>query len=195
MPAGPMDSIDRTKQRIEEIIAKSEVPEDPLHSRNTLEWLLKIEPEADHALQIAALGHDLERAIGDSKVSRKDYPDYDSFKAAHARNSSDILRGVMAEYGVQEDVIEEACRLVLLHEVGGDPRAQLLQHADSLSFFEVNLPLYFKREGEEETRRRALWGYERLSEKERSIVRNVSYHNERLDCLLREIIQICDNNL
>lgn len=190
-----MNNLDCVKKRIRSTIAGSSVPEDPKHAENTLQWLLKLNPDADEALRIAALGHDIERAIEERKVRREDFADYDAFKAAHAENSSEILRSIMTECGVREDVIEEACRLVLLHEVGGDPRAQLLQHADSLSFFEVNLPLYLKREGWEESRRRALWSYERLSEKERTIVRNFSYQNERINSLLKEIFKIYNNGI
>ena len=55
--AGIMDSFDCAKQRIRKIIARSSVPEDPLHAENTLKWLLKLEPKADPALQIAAYAH------------------------------------------------------------------------------------------------------------------------------------------
>ncbi len=51
------------KKKIEKIIKNSLVTEDPIHSKNTLEWLLKLKPDADEALQIAALAHDIERAI------------------------------------------------------------------------------------------------------------------------------------
>ena len=58
---------------MEWIIKKSQVPEDPIHSKNTLEWLLKLKPDADDALKIAALGHDIERAIAERKVRREDF--------------------------------------------------------------------------------------------------------------------------
>ncbi len=53
----------------------------------------------------------------------------------------------MEECGVDDSVIEEACRLVTLHEVGGDNRSDLIKDADSTSYFEVNMPLYYQREG------------------------------------------------
>ena len=49
-------SIRRAKSRIRALIARSEVAEDPRHAENTLKWLLRTEPSADEALQIAALG-------------------------------------------------------------------------------------------------------------------------------------------
>ena len=85
-----MDNIVCVKKKIEEIIRHSPVPEDPIHSKNTLEWLLKLNPHADDALKIAALGHDIERAIEKRKVRRGDYENYDEFKKAHALNSATI---------------------------------------------------------------------------------------------------------
>jgi hypothetical protein len=66
-----MHSIDCVKKRIEEIIKTSPVPEDPIHSKNTLEWLLWLKPDADEALQIAALGHDIERAIKSMRSTQR----------------------------------------------------------------------------------------------------------------------------
>ena len=50
-----MDKISLVKRKIEEVIKGSSVPEDPIHSKNTLEWLLKLKPDADESLKIAAL--------------------------------------------------------------------------------------------------------------------------------------------
>ncbi len=46
-----------------------------------------------------------------------------------------------------EALTQEVHRLVCLHEVGGDLRSDLLKDADSLSYFDVNLPRYFERGG------------------------------------------------
>ncbi|MCH8932999.1 MAG: hypothetical protein IH923_08035, partial [Nitrospinae bacterium] len=81
-----MDSIECAKRKIREVIAGSRVPEDPRHADNTLEWLLKFDPKTDPAMQIAALAHDIDRAVEARKVRRSDFDDYDVFKAAHAKN-------------------------------------------------------------------------------------------------------------
>ena len=184
-----MRSINCVKEKIEAIIAASPVPEDPNHSKNTLEWLLRLEPDADEALKLAALGHDLERAMEKRKVRRVDFKDFDEFKAVHAGNSADILREVMEDCGVEEDIVEEVCRLVRLHEVGGDPRSDLLKNADGISYFDVNLPLYFERNGWDETKRRTIWGYRRLSERMKKIAAGLSYENEELNRLLRSAVK------
>jgi hypothetical protein len=184
-----MNTIERAKARIRTIIAGSKVPEDPRHAENTLEWLLKLDSNADHALQIAALAHDIDRAVEARKVHRSDYDDYDAFKSAHAHNSAKILREVLDKCAVDSSTADEACRLVALHEVGGDPRSDLLKDADSISYFDTNVSLYFQREGWQETMRRCIWGYRRLSVQMKKVAKNITYHDETLTRLLKEAIQ------
>ena len=183
-----MNSIECTKQKIRAIVARSTVPEDPLHSSNTREWLLKLKPDADEALQIAALGHDIERAFEKRKVKRADFSDYDAFKAAHARNSAGIIVEIMRECGVSEHMIEDVYHLVCLHETGGDKRSDIIKDADSLSFFEVNVPLYFQRNTWEEAKWRCIWGYKRLSENVKPFVLTISYRSKGLKTLVKQAI-------
>ncbi len=184
-----MDPIERARLRIAEVIAGSSVPEDPRHSSNTLEWLLRLDLDAGTALQLAALGHDIDRAVSTRKVRRADFDYYDEFKAAHARNSATILGEIIGECGVREESLtREVHRLVCRHEVGGDPRADLLVDADSISYFDVNLPLYHARNSREETLRRCVWGYERLSPRARSIVAQLRQPSDELETLMAEVI-------
>ena len=184
-----MDSIECAKRRVRATIAGSQVPEDPLHAENTLEWLLRLDPKAEQALQIAALAHDIDRAIENQKVRRGDFDDYDVFKAAHARNGAKILRTVLDECGVAELTQDEACRLVAQHEVGGDPSSDLLKDADSISFFDINMPFYYQREGWEETKRRSIWGYRRLSPRMKELTNDLTFEDETLRRLLTEAIR------
>ncbi len=127
-----INGIKRVKKTIETVIADSRVPEDSIHSKNTLAWLLRLKPDADEALQIAALGHDIERAIEHRKVRRADFDDYDEFKAAHARNSALVLKEIMQKCGLPAAISDDVCRLVCRHEVGGDERSDLLKDADAM---------------------------------------------------------------
>ncbi len=183
-----MDNVDCAKQKIRAVIAGSQVPEDPGHADNTLEWLLRLEPDAGEALQLAALAHDIDRAIEEIKVRRADFGDYDVFKAAHARHGAELLRPILTACGVERNITEEACRLVEFHEVGGDPGSDLLKDADSISYFDVNLPLYFQREGWDETKRRSHWGYRRLTPRAQEIVKHIHHEDRELARLLREVI-------
>ncbi len=162
------------RQRIRRFIARSPVAEDPRHAENTLAWLLKLEPRADEALQLAALAHDIERARPD-RLRREDYADYDRFKADHAARGALMLAEILRRCRVDPELAAESCRLVKLHETGGDPRSDLLRDADSLSFFDLNLPLYHQREGDEETLRRCSWGVRRLSRRGRELLSGMDH--------------------
>ena len=190
-----MNSIEKAKKIIREIIAGSSVPEDPLHAENTLKWLLKLEPKADQAFQIAALAHDIDRADEKNKIKRKDYEDFDKFKQAHADNSTKILREILKRCGVDDSITKEDCRLVTKHETGGDTNSDLLKDADSISFFENNLPHYYKREGKKEAMRRAAWGYLRISKQRRNIVWSITYEDKDLMNLVEQVIQEADSDV
>ncbi len=167
---GTGDAMACAVARVRARLALSEVPEDPRHGENTVQWLLRLHPEADEALRLAALAHDIDRATPE-RVRREDFRDYDAFKAAHARRGARLLRGILEGCGLEPALVEEACRLVAHHEAGGDPRADILRDADSLSFYDTNLPLYLRRQGPEEALRRARWGWARLSERGRALLR------------------------
>ena len=179
-----MDNIDCVKKKMEWIIKKSQVPEDPIHSKNTLEWLLKLKPDADDALTIAALGHDIERAIEERKVRREDYKDYDEFKEAHASNSAKILAEIMKECNISKKLADDIFFLVRHHETGGTRRVDILRDADSISFFHVNLPYYFLRNSVEETKRRCLWGYRKLPKNMQEVVVKFNYNDKELESLV-----------
>jgi hypothetical protein len=164
------------------------VPEDSLHSENVLKWIIKLKSDADEALQIAAIAHDIDRADGHKKVKRNNFLDYNKFKLEHAKNSANILKGILIKCDVKQSIIDESCRLVEQHEVGGDLRSDLLKDADSISFFEINMPFYFRREGYEETLKRCIWGYNRLSPKMKKICQNITYSQQLLDNILKEAI-------
>lgn len=183
-----MDSIKCAKQNIRAIISKSSVPEDSFHSENVLEWIIKLKSDSDEALQIAALAHDIDRADEHKKVKRKNFSDYNTFKSEHAKNSANILKDILIKCHVKQSIIDDSCRLVEYHEVGGDPLSDLLKDADSISFFKINMPFYFQREGYEETLKRCIWGYNRLSSKMKKICQSITYSQKLLDNILIEAI-------
>ena len=153
-----------------------------------MEWLFWLNPDADEALQIAALGHDIERAIEERKVRREDYQNYDEFKAAHASNSAKILAELMKECSISKGLADDSFYLVCHHERGGTRRSDILRDADSISFFHVNLPYYFIRNGVEETKRRYLWGYRRLPNNLKGLVAEFDYQNRELASLVKTCI-------
>ena len=190
-----MDKINLVKRKIEEVIKGSSVPEDPIHSINTLEWLLKLMPDAGESLKTAALGHDIERAIEKRKVRRQDYKDYDAFKDAHALNSANVLTEIMQACDIDKKMINEVFFLVRHHETGGTDQVDILKDADSISYFDVNLPLYFIRNNLKETSRRCLWGYKRLSDQGKKIVAELNYQNKEIKSLVKVCIDECEQTI
>ena len=61
----------------------------------------------------------------------------------------------MEDCGVPQDLASKVYWLVCRHETGGAP-PDLIKDADSISFFEVNLPLYYKRHSRKEVLQRDL---------------------------------------
>ncbi len=73
-----MNRFNLVKKEIKELLLKSPLKFDPVHSALTLKWLLKLKSNADEALQIAALAHDIERAV--TGITEKDLKDYSYLK-------------------------------------------------------------------------------------------------------------------
>lgn len=176
------------QEKIRNIIARSKVPEDPIHAEDTLRILLELHPGADHALRLAALGHDIERAFPRGiRVEQTGFKSYDEFKWRHAMNSARIMRGILMKCEIDKVFVEKVEELVLHHEVGGTKEADILKDADSLSFFHTNLSLYMERESYERVLKRVKWGLDRLSP------RGLKYLKERLvpnNKLLKKVIEM-----
>lgn len=143
-------------------------------------------------MQLAALAHDIDWADEKTKVKRADFDDYDAFKAAHARHGAVILKEILVNCQVEPTIIEQACELVIQHEVGGNVLSDLLKDADSLSYFEVNMPPYYAREGYAEILRRCKWGYQRLSPKMKPYLKNMSYQKQVLNEIVQETLSSCE---
>jgi hypothetical protein len=112
------------------------------HLRATHRWLLELDPEADLALRVAALTHDMERhyPAGSPKPDLSWGWDDAEYLIAHSTRSADIVGWWLHDQMDEPDdrLAGDVRRLILLHELGGNPRADLLQAADSLSWFETN---------------------------------------------------------
>ena len=108
------------------------------HLARTREWLLELDPDAGEALRLAALTHDIERYFPGGPIQDKTGPwDDPVYNRAHAERSARIVGEWLAEQGTQRDLVASVEELILLHETGGTPEADLLQAADSISFLET----------------------------------------------------------
>ncbi len=80
--------------------------------------------------------------------------------------------------------------LVEHHEMGGNPETEILKEADSLTFFEYNLPFYRKTHTLEETKDKIKFMYTRLSEKAKKLVNQTKFEDKEIDELFKSVISI-----
>jgi hypothetical protein len=112
------------------------------HLLNALEWLDRVAPDSAESVRLATLTHDMERAFPgpDQPVARTlSDPEYER---AHSLRSARIVGAWLREQRADDGLIGEVERLIVAHEFGGWPEADLVQAADSLSFLETNIELF-----------------------------------------------------
>jgi hypothetical protein len=111
------------------------------HLINTLEWLDRFAPGSRDAVRLAALTHDMERAFpGPDQPVLTSLTD-PTYTRLHAERSARIVGAWFRAQTTDAALVQDIDALVLAHEVGGWPEANLLQAADSISFLDANLEL------------------------------------------------------
>ena len=178
------------KQEIESILPKSPIESDLTHGRLVLKWVLVLKPDADDAFKIAALSHDIDRAI--TGITEKDLTDYskiDEFKKAHAIRSANFIADILRKHEYPEEVISKVSHLVENHECGGDDQTDIIMSADSLAYFEYNIPGYLGRYGEEQTKKKIQFMYKRLSPEAQKLVAQIEFPNSEIARLVKESLQ------
>ncbi len=178
----------RLENEIIEIISKSPVKTDLPHAKSTRKWILKLKPDADYALQISALAHDIERGLEPDyhNKTKEKFDNYKEHKRIHSEKSAKVIVELLEKYNFDKEFISKVKHLVLKHEFGGDFESNLLMDADSISFFEENLVQYHEKYGEEKTRKKIKFMYNRMSDKAKSLVKNIQYDNSKLNLILKE---------
>lgn len=140
-------------------LSKPLVRADWAHSVDVWQWAIRLDPDADPAVQLAALFHDVERLVSEPEARvEHEAEDYQSFKDEHARRGAELAGRVLAEAGVDARTRDRTARLIAGHESG----FSLLSDADALSFFSLNSPGYADYFGPEATRKKVAWTLARL---------------------------------
>lgn len=162
--------------RVDEFVADSFTAAGNLltlkHLRRTLFWLLELAPAAGEALRIAALAHDIERAFREDKVYARMFTSARAFRdpaflTYHQERSAKIIAAHLAAIAAPPALRDKVFYFVSRHEIGGDPEADLLRDADSLSFFEVNTDLFVtvkvEEAGPQAVREKFDWMFSRIT--------------------------------
>ncbi len=144
----------------------------PLHLTRTVDWLLKLKPQADEALLIAGVTHDIERAFREDAVYAKMFLSENAFRDEafleyHQQRSARIIGKFLASITCPAELRTKVEHLIAHHETGGDPESNRLKDADSLSFFQTNVNLFVtvkvKESSPEKVKRKFEWMFERIS--------------------------------
>lgn len=171
------------KKEIEDIMMRYKGGKELAHANGTLNWLLKIKPDADDAMKIAAFGHDIERCV----VVRKESPDHlivDDFakyqvsKREHAERGAEAAVEILEKYGVNEAEKERVRFLIAHHEIGGDDDADAICDADSLSYLTDVFDDYLKMYGPNRAKVKLEWMFGRISEARKKL--GLEVYNEAL---------------
>ena len=88
-----MEKYESLKKEIESILPKSPLDFELAHAHNVLARLLEIAPKADEAMRIAALAHDIDRAI--TGITERDLKDYSKINEFKKINSKYIQNGMI----------------------------------------------------------------------------------------------------
>ena len=170
--ASRSDLFDRVLSRHRQAhdLAKPLVRADYNHALDTWQWALRLDPEADLAVQLAALLHDVERLATEADRRIEHHAaDYQAFKDGHAARGAEMAGALLAEAGVDGETRRRTARLIAAHEhaaaAPGNPDAgaiALLNDADALSFFSLNSVGYLDYFGPEATRRKVAYTLRRL---------------------------------
>lgn len=183
-----MDKLEHLKEKISKTIANSSNEEDSAHSLNTLDWVLTLKPDASMALQIAALAHDIDRSV-QPRIFQKENETYDEYKQRHANRSAEIISNMMKELDFEEETIQKVHHLVTHHEVGGDEESNILMNADSISYFDNSIAFYLKRKGEDYTKEKIRFMYERATDEAKQVIINLD-----LEEILKKLINDAINH-
>ncbi|HTG33158.1 MAG TPA: DUF4202 family protein [Thermoanaerobaculia bacterium] len=188
------------RHRREHDLSKPLVRADYNHALDTWQWALRLDPEADLAVQLAALLHDIERldTEADRRIEHR-ADDYQVFKDGHAARGAEMAGALLEEAGVDTQTRRRTARLIAGHEhaaAPGDPDAgaiALLNDADALSFFSLNSVGYLDYFGPEATRRKVAYTLRRLRPEARRHLDGIRLRpvvSRELEALLEEVPEV-----
>ncbi len=159
-------------QKTEQFVigAFTEVKKESLikHLQRTAYWAKKLNPNADEALLIAAIAHDIERAYEKNSPEEKKGFDYTNtaILRQHEKKGAKIMENFLKSQNADQQLIKKVKMLISRHEEGGNKEQNLLKDADSLSFFENNIPLFLekaKKSSKEKIRKKFDWMFKRIT--------------------------------
>jgi Domain of unknown function (DUF4202) len=161
---------------------------DLAHALDTWQWMLRLQPEAGLAVQLAALFHDIERLESEPRERMEHRVlDSQSFKDANVRRSAERVVSILCASGVDMETATRAREIIFcLERRTGGPEVLLLDDADALSFLSLNSTGYIDYFGVAQTRRKVAYTLSRLGQRARQKLERVRLRPD-VERLLREV--------
>ena len=139
------------------------------HFKRTVYWVQQLKPEADEALLIAAVAHDIERAFREPNYGEKFQKGFrtDEHLTYHQEKGAEIIADFLRKKNVDKKLIERVKEFISKHEIGGSDDQNILKDADSVSFFENNVDHFVVKHvpevGRENVRDKFDWMFNKIS--------------------------------
>lgn len=171
-----MELFEQIKDEIGSVIKNSNTKNDFEHSLIVLKWVKKLKQDADIALKIAALCHDIDRSFPKSKVTRDGFNSYEEYKKEHAKVSAEITINLIKKYGLPESILTKVKNLIEKHEEGGEGDIQILTDADCITFFDFDIKWYYQDEHYSQfNKNKMLYSYKKSSNRAREIILSLDF--------------------
>ena len=130
-------------EKLKEWISENHKAKDHLLSME--KWIKTIYPQADDALIIAAVAHDIERAFpledDEMKPEKKSWDDK-TYLTWHGQRSAKYIESFLVNNDADPKLVAKVKDLVKTHDFGGSEEKNALKDADSISFLENNADMY-----------------------------------------------------
>jgi len=162
-------------------------PRELIYSNWLSEWVLKLAPDADEALRLAARCQHICRWMSPREsypMTRAGYLKWrEDLKHFHARKAGEIL----AEGGYPEELIRRVQELNLKKNFPSDPSSQVLEDALCLVFLERQLSSLAARTSPEKVVQALQKSWKKMSPKARALAMTLQY-DERERALIQEAL-------
>ena len=109
------------------------------HLQRTADYAEQIRPDADEAMLVAAVLHDIERSDPPGRRPPDRGLTDKVFDKHHQERGAEMAMDFLQKQGAKKNFIERVGHLIRRHELGGDADQDLIKDADSMSFLEIQI--------------------------------------------------------